>query len=65
LQEDKTGKEARASISNLYLIAKFKESVRNALFYFVNKTPFTGNGFFKAFRQTIWFNGLSNSKNTW
>ncbi len=51
LQEDKAGKEARASISNLYLIAKFKESVRNALFYFVNKTPFTGNGFFKAFRQ--------------
>ncbi len=51
LQEDKGGKEARSCISNLYLIAKFKDSVRNALFYFINKTPFTGHGFFKAFRQ--------------
>lgn len=51
LQEDKAGQTARSSISNLYLVAKFNDTVRNALFYFVNKTPFTGNGFFKAFRQ--------------
>ena len=51
LQDNQEGKTARASIANLYLIAKFRDSVRNAIFYFVNKTPFTGNGFFKAFRQ--------------
>ncbi len=51
LEKNKLGDEARASISNLYLIAKFNNSVRNALFYFVNKTPFTGSGFFKAFRK--------------
>ena len=51
LQENEAGKTARANISNLYLISKFNKTVRNAIFYFVNKTPFTGNGFFKAFRQ--------------
>ena len=51
LEENEAGKTARTSISNLYLIARFNDSVRNALFYFMNKTPFTGNGFFKAFRQ--------------
>jgi len=51
LQDDADGKTARLNVSNLYLIAKFNETVKNAIFYFVNKTPFTGNGFFKAFRQ--------------
>ena len=51
LQDDEDGNTARTNIANLYLIAKFNGTVRNAIFYFVNKTPFTGNGFFKAFRQ--------------
>lgn len=45
------GKAAREYIGNLYLIAKFNQTVRNALFYFIGKVPFNGGGFFKAFRQ--------------
>lgn len=51
LQDDAVGNTARLNISNLYLMSKFNEPVKNAIFYFVDKTPLTGNGFFKAFRQ--------------